>query len=64
MHFQNEIKNKGSVICFIGPEGGLSKNEVSSLEERKFQVVSLGGNILRVEIASLVALVQLQVMLS
>ena len=61
---QNEIKKKDKVIFFIGPEGGLSEHEIASLKERKFQVVSLGKNILRVEIASLVALVQLQDMLS
>ena len=61
---QNEIKKKDKVICFIGPEGGLSECEIACLKERKFQVVSLGKNILRVEIASLVALVQLQDMLS
>ena len=62
-HIQNEIKNKDKVICIIGPEGGLSKNEIAELKQRKFHVVSLGKNILRVEIASVVALVRLQDML-
>jgi 16S rRNA (uracil1498-N3)-methyltransferase len=40
----------------IGPEGGLSGGEVRLLTEAGFQLVHLGGNVLRVETAALYAL--------
>jgi len=43
--------HSGSVILAIGPEGGFIGSEVSDLESLGFQKVSLGGRILRVEVA-------------
>ena len=48
--------------CFIGPEGGLSESDINQLKFRGFECVSLGNNILRVEIAGTVAISQLQIL--
>ena len=52
----NELdKNKSSHIMLIGPEGGFSDNEISSLEKFNWNIISLGDRILRTETASIVA---------
>jgi 16S rRNA (uracil1498-N3)-methyltransferase len=48
--FEASIKK---VCVFVGPEGGISRKEIQSLEEKGFQVVSLGKHILRVEVAGI-----------
>ncbi|MGA2477649.1 MAG: RsmE family RNA methyltransferase [Spirochaetia bacterium] len=45
-----------AVSMIIGPEGGLSGGEVELLCAAGFQLVHLGGNVLRVETAALYAL--------
>lgn len=45
--------NFTSVNIIIGPEGGLTNQEVKTLTEMGYQSVSLGANILRAETASL-----------
>ena len=45
-----------SVSFLVGPEGGLSRNEVRFLDEKGFQRVSLGSRILRTETAAIVGL--------
>ncbi len=40
---------------FIGPEGGLEPGEITLLQDRGWQVVSLGPRILRAETATLAA---------
>ena len=40
----------------IGPEGGLSENEIATLEKQGFKRVSLGKRILRTETAAVVGL--------
>jgi 16S rRNA (uracil1498-N3)-methyltransferase len=45
-----------AVSIIIGPEGGLSGGEVQLLAGAGFQLVHLGGNVLRVETAALYAL--------
>ncbi len=47
--------NIDSIGIFIGPEGGISEEEIESLEENNFTSVSLGPRILRTETASVVA---------
>ncbi|MEM7478990.1 MAG: RsmE family RNA methyltransferase [Planctomycetota bacterium] len=42
-----------AAVCLIGPEGGWTDKECQTLEERGFRRVSLGGNILRIEMAAL-----------
>lgn len=45
----------GPVTVLIGPEGGLSPEEVAAAEERGAHIVTLGPRILRTETAGLVA---------
>lgn len=47
-----EIKN---INIFIGPEGGFEKNEIDLAISKKFNIVTLGKNILRVETAGIVS---------
>ena len=44
-----------TVIIFIGPEGGLTVEEVRQAEDRGAHIVSLGSRILRAETAALAA---------
>ncbi len=44
------------VFVLIGPEGGFSSSEAASAQERGFNLVSLGRNILRTETAAIAAL--------
>ncbi|MBI4830301.1 MAG: 16S rRNA (uracil(1498)-N(3))-methyltransferase [Candidatus Lindowbacteria bacterium] len=48
-------KGKRAITLFIGPEGGLSTEEIQLLEENGATCFSLGRNILRTETASLIA---------
>lgn len=43
------------VALFVGPEGGLSADEVECLQQRGARVASLGASILRTETAAVVA---------
>lgn len=49
-----------SLTLLVGPEGGLSQEEVALAKERGFVAVSLGRRILRSETAALVALALIQ----
>lgn len=49
-------KNTKSISVLIGPEGGLTKDEVNHLLNNKFQILSLGKTILRTETAAVAAL--------
>ena len=51
-----DIEGKKSVSLLIGPEGGLSKEEIIELELQGFIRVSLGKRILRTETAAVVGL--------
>lgn len=44
-----------TVVLFIGPEGGLTVEEVRQAQQHGAQIVSLGSRILRAETAALVA---------
>jgi 16S rRNA (uracil1498-N3)-methyltransferase len=48
------------VTLLIGPEGGLSPNEIRAAESRGFTPVRLGPRVLRTETAALVALAAMQ----
>lgn len=54
--------NAGSreVVLVVGPEGGLSDEEVSLLDRRGFNLVSLGPQVLRTETAALYAVAAVQ----
>lgn len=53
-HALNEKRHAGAVRYFIvvGPEGGLSRDEVKLAKEAGFVSVSLGRQILKVETAA------------
>ena len=44
-----EIKNNYKVACLVGPEGGLTIDEVQFLKENGAKVITLGNRILRTE---------------
>lgn len=48
--------NMGNRVgIFIGPEGGWSEEEIQTVQDKNFQIVSLGKLILRAETAAIVA---------
>ena len=49
----------GSVALLVGPEGGLTEEEVAALLRRGARAVSLGTRILRTETAGMAALAQI-----
>jgi len=51
-----------SVLLLIGPEGGLSENEISVAETNGFTPVRLGPRILRTETAPIAALAAMQML--
>ena len=53
------VKESKSISCLIGPEGGLSKEEVDILLSQGFHTLSLGKRILRTETAAIAALVMI-----
>lgn len=58
-HSRELVKNlrgKGSVAVFIGPEGGFEESEVKEAVEAGFECISLGKRILRTETAGLTVL--------
>lgn len=63
-HTQAQLSFTGlkprSVAILIGPEGGLSANEMALAERHHFSALALGPRVLRTETASLVALSVLQ----
>ncbi|GIO27591.1 16S rRNA (uracil(1498)-N(3))-methyltransferase [Ornithinibacillus bavariensis] len=52
----NQVKNDDHILICIGPEGGFSQEEVTSLKQHDFIPVRLGPRILRTETAALYAL--------
>jgi 16S rRNA (uracil1498-N3)-methyltransferase len=54
-HNCQDIPTTMTVVLFIGPEGGLTAEEVSLAQEHGVQVVTLGQRILRAETAALAA---------
>lgn len=56
------LKSASSIAALIGPEGGLTEDEVTTALSAEFNAVSLGANVLRTETAasSIVTLIQYQ----
>ncbi len=59
MYSDNDSMKTKRIGVVVGPEGGLSEEEVRYLEGIGGNVVTLGSSIYRVEIASLVCISQL-----
>ena len=62
-HNQSPLKEQAvpkSVALLVGPEGGLSDDEVLLCQQRQFNGLTLGPRILRTETAALTALAVLQ----
>lgn len=59
---QISLPERGEVVVVIGPEGGLTVDELSAFQAVGGQLVSLGDGVLRTSSAGVVALAQLQVL--
>ena len=59
-----ELPSQGRIAVVIGPEGGISERELERFVAAGAQVVSLGDGVLRTSTAGLVALAQLQAMVT
>jgi len=55
-----EKSSKATIL--IGPEGGLSDNEIKEAIKAGFQPILLGKRILRTETASIVAIANMQLL--
>lgn len=58
----NVVKNyldAYKVCIVVGPEGGLSSDEIDLISKKDFDIISIGRSIFRVEIAALVCITQL-----
>jgi 16S rRNA (uracil1498-N3)-methyltransferase len=51
-----------AVLILIGPEGGLSQQEISAAKQHGFTAVRMGPRILRTETAALTAISAIQVL--
>ncbi len=58
----SEKANNNSITLLIGPEGGLSENEIEQARQYGFRGIQLGPRILRTETAALAAITALQVL--
>ena len=56
---KNELQ---SILIFIGPEGGLSNEELSLLQKNNFTAISFGPRILRTETAGPAVIAALQIL--
>lgn len=54
------VTNPKHAVLFVGPEGGLARDEVERCRKHGFEVVGLGPRILRVETAALVFVTLIQ----
>lgn len=57
---ERNLANNASIILLIGPEGGLSDQEVTAAVHHQFLPLNLGPRVLRTETATLAALSALQ----
>lgn len=57
-----QLPEAGEVVLIVGPEGGISAEELAGFETAGAKLVSLGDGVLRTSSAGVVALAQLQVL--
>lgn len=54
LHFGGEKPSRGtSTVCFVGPEGGWTSEEINFLEKKGFRMLGLGKTVLRSETAAI-----------
>ncbi len=56
-----KLNTNGKIILLIGPEGGLSSQEIQLAMDHQYQALLLGPRVLRTETATIAALAVLQV---
>ena len=56
------MEKPSKAMVLIGPEGGLSDDEIKQAVQAGFQSITLGKRILRTETASLVAIANMQLL--
>jgi 16S rRNA (uracil1498-N3)-methyltransferase len=59
-HWRSAKKSQRSVLLLIGPEGGLSDNEIQQAQQAGCAALTLGPRVLRTETAPLAAISVLQ----
>lgn len=52
-------ENISKIDLWIGPEGGFSKNEITTMEEMGFHLITLGARILRTETAAITTIAKI-----
>ena len=58
----NQYDAPTTICCLVGPEGGLSDDEIHLAEQQGFNALALGPRVLRTETAPLVALTSVQLL--
>lgn len=62
INFNQDVNNAGVVEIFIGPEGGLSEDEIMHLKTLLFQNICFGPRVLRTETAGPAVISALQIL--
>ena len=62
LYANRDEENNGAIEIFIGPEGGLAKDEISHLQALRFQNICFGPRILRTETAGPAVISALQML--
>ncbi len=60
---QSDLARIRSIICVVGPEGGISEDELATLSEAGAKIVTLGRPVLRSAHAGIAALIAVQTLI-